>query len=191
MKKKQNNQPLLFVLEDDQIRSDRWKDLAKETDWNVEVRRSLESGLAFARRNAKRIRMAFIDNMLPMDDANLEYLDKLQTERSKLTEGIRFANRATRPNTALLRQLDAELAAIDSTWRHLIVLNGGLLFLDESAGAGWLKDWKYAVCSATDKIKGEKDMKDHGVLAQGEYLGWFTKPIDDEIIVGLLKAHRE
>lgn len=182
---------LLLVIEDDLTRADRWKRLAQEADWRVEVTGSLEGAVAYARRHAARIRMVVVDLMLPFYEADLKGSLKLRGERSELGKRIIAEQSKTNPDKQALRDLDAEMSALDGALRRLIVLDSGLLFLEEAMGRGWLKTWKYAICSATDKANGEAALDEKGIKQVGEYLGWYSKPIQDEKLVELLKNHRD
>jgi hypothetical protein len=178
------------MLEDDETCAREWNKLAIETGWTSLVAGSVERALELAKENRRAIRFAMIDLMVPLYDEELDRLRALQEQRRQLTNNIIKAHKTTRQNIRRVQELDAEHISIDSTLRDLIVEDGGLLFLEEAAGRGWLNDWKYVVFSATDQVRREPELQNRGILKHGRYLGWYGKPIDPDSIVDLLKSHR-
>ncbi len=183
-----SRQPLLFVLEDD-------VDLAAELDrlgtgagWRVRVVGSVEKALLVARGEAKAIRLALIDLMVPLYEEDLVLSRKMHMRRRRLVASMgECLDRVGRSDLSAKR---TKLVGIDHSLSELIVEDGGLLFLEEVAGRGWLDSWKYAIFSATDSVKRERELEQRGVRKCGEYLGWIPKPVEKDVFVQMLNTHR-
>ncbi len=188
MKTKDALRPVLFVLEDDETCASEWKQLADEKGWRTIVAGSVEGALDLGKAKARTVDLALIDLMVPLYEEDLVRVRELQAERRELTRPIIKVHEKTKQNVGTVRHLDAELIRIDSSLRELIVEDGGLLFLEEVAGRGWLDSWKYVVFSATDQARREPELEKRGVRKHGRYLGWYGKPIDPEAIAKLLDS---
>jgi len=181
--------PLVLILEDDPDIAGAWKKLAEENGWAAQIAGSVESAVLFARKNHSNIKLVMVDVMVPMTEEDLAHSNRVQEERKSLQVQVRKQHAKTSPDTVELRLLDAELAALDSVWRQLIVMDGGFLFLEEARGEGWIGKWRFAICSARDKAEGLKELEDRLIITSGErWLGWFSKPTRVEEMQQLLAA---
>jgi CheY-like chemotaxis protein len=180
--------PLMLVIEDDLSRRERWLKLCEEAAWRVEVVGSLENAITFAEKHAEEIRLVIVDIMIPFYQAELDGLMELRGTREELLGRIKQEYEKEERNQTTLADLDAEMAALDGALRSLIVLDGGLLFFEEAKGRGWLDQWRFGVCSATDRHNGENILCEMvGQRLKNErYTGWYSKPIEDEEILTLL-----
>ncbi|MBX7208774.1 MAG: hypothetical protein K1X78_10710 [Verrucomicrobiaceae bacterium] len=178
--------PLVLIVEDDPVRSSQLAKMAKDAKWDPLVAETIEKAIGFATAKHQAIRLALIDDMLPAYEDDLGVLRKLENERESLSRKIREVHEETTPAEEDIQRLKEDFAGLNSTWRSLIVHDGGLLFLEEAAKAGWLNHWRYAILSATDRVEGENAMVDCGITQHGVYLGWFQKPDDVEKIGRIL-----
>lgn len=184
----ENQSPNLLIIEDDEARAKRCEQMAKAAGWTPVVAGSLEKAVELAEQHHASIRLLLIDNMVPETESDLGECRRLQKERSDLSVPIVNAMKRTEIDTQAAADLEAQMIAIDSTWRFVIADDGGLRFLDNARGAGWLKRWSYLVFSATSQVRGEALMQEWEILPDPNYCGWLTKPMDDAMVETFLQG---
>jgi CheY-like chemotaxis protein len=177
--------PLLFLLEDDEERATQLEKQALKFGWQVAKAGSLECALRIARKKHAEIKLALIDIMVPELETDLTDLRDFKRRRRELAGPILKAHTDPLSNLTELRQIDAELSAIDTAMRLCIVENGGAMFLQEAAGERWLQNWHYAIFSAVSQKNIESELKNHGLCKDPNYLGWIEKPASSEAMADL------